>query len=144
MSRPQLEFATSLLLFSVIAGILIAVLLPADALGGNDGRLRHISERESWVIHAALFTALGGAVGLRLAAPDPSKLTANWLLTATTLIVAFATVSEIAQMQVNGRNAGIGDWIADMIGMALGLTVAGAIGPPVLDWLTIDPRRPTR
>jgi len=141
MSRPQLETASSFLVFAVIAGILVAVLLPADSLGGNEGRLRSISERESWVIHAAMFTALSGAVGLRLAAADPSRLSANWLLPAIAMIVAFATVSEFAQVQVDGRNAGVGDWVADLIGTAIGLTIAGTIGPPVLDWLTVDARR---
>lgn len=135
MSRSQLELITSVGLFCVVAGILIAVLLPAGSLGASDGRLRSLSEEQSWIVHGILFTTLGLAVGLRLAAAGAHRITANGLLAAALLIVGFATLSEIAQLQVDGRNAAIGDWMADLIGTAVGLTLAASLGPPIIDRL---------
>lgn len=127
---------TSVLLFCVVAGILVVVLLPAEALGARSGRIRSLTEMQSWFVHGALFAMLGGAVGLRLAAPRPSRLTMIWALSAGLLIVAFATASEFAQFAVSGRTASVGDWTADLIGTIVGLAVAATIGPPILDWLT--------
>ena len=69
--------------------------------------------------------------------------TANWVLPSVLLIVAFATMSEIAQLQVEGRNAGLGDWVADLAGTFLGLALASRLGPPAIDWLVGRPARNT-
>lgn len=135
MSRSQVELLASLALFGVVAGILVAVLLPAGSLGASEGRLRSLSEEQSWLVHGALFATLGLTVGLRLAASDPSRLTPSWVVASVLLIVVFATLSEIAQLQVAGRNAALGDWVADLTGTALGLIIAASLGPPTIGWL---------
>lgn len=139
MSRAQVELLTSLALLCVVAGILIAVLLPAGNLGASEGRLRSLSEEQSWLVHGALFASLGLTVGLRLAASAPSRLTPEWMVTAALLIVVFATLSEFAQLRVDGRNAALGDWVADLVGTASGLLIAAALGPPTIAWL-VRPR----
>jgi VanZ family protein len=139
MSRSQVELLASLALFGVVAGILVAVLLPAGSLGASEGRLRSLSEEQSWLVHGALFATLGFTVGLRLAAPEPSRLTLGWLATTAVLIVIFATLSEFAQLRVDGRNAALGDWVADLVGTASGLLIASALGPPTVAWL-VRPR----
>lgn len=132
MSRSQVELLTSLALAGAVVVILVAVLLPAGNLGASDGRLRSVSEAQSWLIHGALFGGLGLTVGARLAAAEPSRLTRGWVVASAVLMVAFATVSEVAQLQVDGRNAAVGDWVADLVGSAVGLSVAATIGPPAI------------
>lgn len=141
MARSRLELLTNAALLCVIAGILVALLLPARELGDSDGRLRTMSEVRSWFAHGLLFTVLGLVVGLQLAAPDPSRLTRGWVLAAVVAIVTFAAGSEFAQLAVEGRNATFGDWVADLVGMTLGLAAAATIGPPLIDRL-VRPRNP--
>jgi FtsH-binding integral membrane protein len=139
MSRSQVEFLASLALLCVVAGILIAVLLPAGNLGASEGRLRSLSEAQSWLVHGALFATLGLTVGFRLAASEPTRFTLRWVVTAAVLVVVFATLSELAQLRVDGRNAAFGDWVADLVGTASGLLIASALGPPTIAWL-VRPR----
>ena len=135
MPRSQIETLTSAALLCVIAGILVAVLLPATSLGDEGSALRSLSQEESWVVHAMLFSALGLTVGLRLAAADPRRTTTNWVVASVVLIAAFATATEVAQLGAEGRTPSVGDWIADLIGMAIGLTIAARYGPPAIDRL---------
>jgi VanZ family protein len=58
-----------------------------------------------------LFAGLGITASFRLAAAQPSRLTPTWLVTAALLIVIFATAGELAQFQVVGRSAALGDWV---------------------------------
>lgn len=136
MSRQQLTLAANLALIAVVIGTLAVVLLPADSLGDPAGPIRSISERESWVVHALLFALLGSVVGLRLAAAVPPLLGQLWLLVAAALITAFATTGEIAQLQIEGRNAALGDLVADLIGASLGLAVAVRLGPLAVELIT--------
>ena len=123
-------------LLAVVFGILVVVLLPAGSLGSPDGPIRSLSEHQSWGVHATLFAALGVVVGIRLAAPIPSLLTPVWLLVAVVAIGLLATVTELAQLQVEGRNAALGDWLADLSGTMFGLALAVGIAPTAITWLT--------
>jgi len=64
------------------------------------------------VVHAALFAALA--------------LTGRWAGISRTVLVAvlvlYAAVSEVVQGLI-GRDAAVGDWIADVLGVLLALVV---------------------
>ena len=139
MSRHQLELTANVALIAVVVVTLVVVLAPATSLGDPDGLIRSISAQQSWLVHAALFAVLGMTAGLRLATPHPSLLTSGWLLIAALLISAFATTGELAQVQVDGRSASVGDWTADLVGTSLGLAVAVRLSPSAIDWITRDP-----
>jgi VanZ family protein len=136
MSRTHVEHLSNLMVVAMFALILVAVLLPASSLGGQESRLRSLSEQESWVVHAALFTGLGGTIGFRLVTAGRTGVAASWVLAAVVLIATFATLTEMAQLGVDGRNAALGDWIADLLGMTAGLSFALAVGPLAIEWAT--------
>lgn len=136
MSRTHVEHLSNLMVVAMFALILVAVLLPASSLGGQEGRLRSLTEEESWVVHGALFAGLGGTIGFRLVTAGRDGVAASWVLAAAVVIAAFATLTEVAQLGVNGRTAAIGDWIADLLGMTAGLSFALAVGPLAVEWAT--------
>ena len=136
MSHERLTLAVNIALLLLIVGILVIVLLPGDALGSANGRIRSVSERESWLIHATLFATLAGTAGLRLVSPLPSLLTVRGLLVTVLLIAILATTTEFAQLQVSGRNATMADLLADLTGMTIGLAVAITIGPLIVARIT--------
>jgi len=136
MSRAHVEQISNLMVVAMFALILVAVLLPASSLGGQESLLRSLSEQQSWFVHAALFVGFGGTIGFRLVTAGRSGVAASWVTAAAVVIAAFATLTEVAQLGVNGRNAAIGDWIADLLGMIGGLTFALAVGPLANDWVT--------
>lgn len=136
MSRHQLIALCNVALLAVVAAIIVVVMLPAGLLGSPDGPVRSLSERQSWFIHGSLFAMFGLVVGIRLAAPIPAWLTPGWLMVALAAIVCLATGTEFAQTQIDGRNASLGDWMADLTGALCGLAIAAGFGPAAIARLT--------
>lgn len=73
--------------------------------------------------HALIFAALGLVVGLRLALVPGA---ASWWRTiaAFVVIAAFAAADEQAQRLVDGHGPEFIDWVADVLGAGVGLTLA--------------------
>lgn len=95
------------------AGILLLSSIPPSGIpGGGLGGLDKIA-------HLAIYSILGLCLG-RLRWP----FAAAWLLGA-----ALAAADEAYQHFVSGRTAEWGDWIADAIGLTLGLLIARSQAP---------------
>ena len=104
--------------------ILLATLTPLDG-EGSCGSLLGLTDK-LW--HALLFTLLGVPVALRYAtsraaARSPLRV----LLMVVLAIWLFAALDELAQRWVEGRDADLGDWIADMGGALTGLLLGSLV-----------------
>ena len=76
--------------------------------------------------HFTLFLALGMALGAwRAAGPRRNAAAELFLLLAVLLL--FASLSEIAQIWIDGRAAQMGDWLADAAGAVPGLILGAAV-----------------
>lgn len=66
------------------------------------------------VVHAALYAVLGGLLRLAIGRSGP----------AVALAAAYGVTDEVHQAFVPGRDASVFDWLADLLGAALGAALA--------------------
>lgn len=134
--------AASLVTVLVLA-ILLFTLSPSGSLTSGSrlidaiADIRGTAEQASWLLHAALFALLGAALSLWFASTDTARGAPRRTLLAMLLAVwLFAAADELAQGFVEGREASLGDWIADMAGFLAGFLLAPSLLRPVLRyWL---------
>ncbi len=91
--------------------------IPSDGLPASGLRL-------DLVVHLALYTGLGWHVGealVRTGRAGPVPMAAGWLAG-----LAFAALDEWHQTLLAGRTAAADDWIADALGLAVGLVALAA------------------
>ncbi len=72
------------------------------------------------LVHAALYLVLGW-LAARAALADAPRPRMAWVVVA---IALFAAVDELHQLVIAGRSPEVLDWIADMVGAALGVVAA--------------------
>lgn len=72
------------------------------------------------VVHFGMYGVLGFLVTRALVRPRTSVA----LLAALAWMTVFAMLDELHQVWIPGRDASVGDWMADLLGAAVGLLVA--------------------
>jgi VanZ family protein len=129
--RRQLRVASVVLALVIGAAIVLFTLSPAGSATSGSGVIDAMADvygtpdQASWVLHAGLFGLLGIALALWFA--TSSTVRAAPVRSLAMLVLAlwiFAAATELGQLAVEGRDATLGDWIADMVGALLGLFVA--------------------
>lgn len=129
--RRQLRLASVGLALATGAAIVLFTLSPGGSATSGSGVIDAMAdvygtrEQASWVLHAGLFGLLGVALALWFA--TSSAVRAAPVRSLAMLVLAlwiFAAATELGQLAVEGRNATLGDWIADMLGALAGLFVA--------------------
>ncbi|PZC49395.1 MAG: VanZ like family protein [Chloroflexi bacterium] len=77
--------------------------------------------------HLLLFGGLGFVVGAYRGAGDRRRVMSDLLLLLAALLV-FATLSEVGQLWIEGREPERADWVADAAGSAGGLFSGALVG----------------
>jgi VanZ family protein len=91
-------------------------------------------QQASWVLHAGMFALLGAALALWFASSSIVRASpARALLMLVLALWVFAAATELGQRAVQGRQASLGDWMADMLGALLGLFLAPLLLRPLLE-----------
>lgn len=86
----------------------------------------NVTEHADKFVHAGLFAIVGG-LGIR----GWSQVDQRWRMCA--FLLAFGLVTEGLQLIVPGRSASIGDWLADAIGVLIGLFIGASFGKQYLE-----------
>lgn len=147
-SLPQQDFKTGALLAAragfamAVVGTLICLLSPASAILAiqvwvaswspivvalNAGDVSAYSDK---LVHVSLFALLGC-----LAVRGWPRAPQRWLPVGSLLL--FGLLTEVLQTQIPGRSASLADWLADALGLAVGMLLWR---PPA--WLQIAALRP--
>lgn len=105
-------------LAALLATISVLALLPGDAAPD-------LGLADKWQ-HTLAFTALGAAALWSL------RPAARAVGAAAAALLAYGGAIELLQLLVPGRHAEWGDLLVDAIGIALGMTLAGALRAGVL------------
>jgi len=122
LSRSRLRQLSTAAIVAVVAVILLTTLTPAGvSASGCALGLPCV------VGHLGLFGLLGAALAGRYATSAAAAESPRRVLMMTVLAVwIFAAADELAQNIVEGREASLVDWLADMVG-ALGGMLAGSV-----------------
>jgi len=129
--RRQLRLASLGLTLATGAAIVLFTLSPGGSATSGDAVIEAMAEiygtpdQASWVLHAGLFGLLGVALALWFATSSAVRTAPVRSLAMLVLALwIFAAATELGQLAVEGRDATLGDWIADMLGALTGLFVA--------------------
>ena len=110
-----------LAVLATLAAVLGATLTPLEGVGSPLGL-----PAEAW--HAVLFAALGASLALAYATSAAARRSPRRvLLMALLAIWLLASMTELLQESVPGRQPQLSDWVADVAGGALGFLLAGPV-----------------
>ena len=136
--RRQLRRSSLLLAVLFVVAILLFTLSPGGSKTSGSSVIHAIAniygtrEQASWLLHAALFGLLGVSLALWFASSSPGHRSPIRTLAMLVLVVwIFAAAAEFAQSRIDGRNASMVDWIADMVGVLAGLLLAPKLLRPL-------------
>jgi VanZ family protein len=137
--RHHMRRVSVVLAAILVLAILLFTLSPGDAYTSGSWLLDKMADiygtrqQASWVLHAGLFALLGASLALWFASsPTSRRAPRRTLLMLVLAIWIFAAADEIAQGWIEGRSASLGDWIADMVGVLIGLMLAPLVLRPLL------------
>ncbi len=140
--RRQMRWASVAAVALLVATILLFTLSPGGSLTSGSRVIDEIAEvygtrqQASWLLHAGLFGLFGVSLSLWFASSSTSRGAPRRALGMLVLAVwIFAAATELAQGGVDGREASLGDWVADMVGVLAGLLLAPIVLRPVVERL---------
>lgn len=136
MSDRQFRLFADLAIIGTVIVIALIVLSPSGSFLAGGERGQHLSQQQTWVVHAVLFAGLGIVIGVRIAAAGRSVLVIAALVVALLLLTVLGALAEAAQLQVDSRSASYGDWVSDTIGAAAGLWIGAVIARPLMLLIT--------
>lgn len=136
--RRQLRRSSLWLAVLFVLAILLFTLSPGGSKTSGASVINAIAdiygtrEQASWLLHGALFGLLGVSLSLWFASSSAGHRSPMRTLAMLVLVVwIFAAATEFAQGRIDGRDASVVDWIADMVGVLAGLLLAPMLLRPL-------------